>query len=81
MSAPSPEDGELVPDEIVLVVDTELEVLCLSNNQDGNFALVDCACPTTVAGVDWMKNFIKNFTEERKQEIKFNKSNRMYKFG
>ena len=43
--------------------------------------LIDCACPSTVAGSVWMKNFLGSLSEEWKQVVVNEKSQKVYKFG
>ena len=46
-----------------------------------NYALVDCACPTTVAGQNWIMKFIGRLSMEDKQKVKLFKSQKVFKFG
>ena len=67
-------------DEELVLITEPLEVLCLKVD-DKHVCLVDCACPTTVAGLGWMEEYIRSIPEDQKNQIKFEKSERMYKFG
>ena len=68
-------------EQVVLSIDADLEELCFISSQEKNIALVDLACPTTVAGIDWMKNYIKSLPDDRRKAMRFINSDRMYKFG
>ena len=43
--------------------------------------LIDCACPTTVAGVDWVKSFLASLPRKEKELVKVEASSIVYKFG
>ena len=64
--------------EVVLVANTIEE--CLISKEEHQ-VLIDSACPTTVAGVEWIKSFISKLNEEEKKLVKVRKSARVYKFG
>ena len=64
--------------ELVLVANTIDE--CLISKEEHQ-VLIDCACPTTVAGVEWIKSFISKLNEEERKLVKVKKSARIYKFG
>ena len=58
------------------------EVMCLATtikNEDS--VLIDCACPTTVAGEKWIMKFIQKLSKEDKKRVKLEKSERIFKFG
>ena len=61
--------------EDILIV----EDVCLFTQDTDNIAFIDSACPTTVAGEDWLKKFVKGLPTGRK--VKISTSDRMYKFG
>ena len=42
---------------------------------------IDTACPTTVAGKEFVKKLIMAYPQELRQKLKVEKSDRMYKFG
>ena len=44
-------------------------------------ALVDCACPTTVSGKQWIENFFKDLDENNREKVSVEESERIYKFG
>ena len=72
------EEGE----EVILMTNEEVNDagqtgpvsdVCLTVHQvTGDDGLVDSACPTTVAGVSWVKRYIAKLGEEQKDEIKVN---------
>ena len=67
-------------DEIVLLTN-KLEDICLVEGQKENKVLLDCACPNTVAGVTWMKNYISQLSSKQRQKVEVSASQRVYKFG
>ena len=82
----STQDGEGgVPhedeEELILLVENCLEDLCLAVDEDRNIALIDSACPTTVAGIEWIRSFASCLPENQKKHLKIEKSSRVYKFG
>ena len=64
--------------ELVVVANT-IEKCMISKEK--HQVLIDCACPTTVAGVDWIKSFISKLNEKERKMVKVKKSARIYKFG
>ena len=70
----------LLKEEIVLLTE-KLEKLCLVTGNNENRTLIDCACPNTVAGTDWLKHFISQLSENQKQRMEVKESQRVYKFG
>lgn len=64
-------------EDIVLIADT-LQKL---SRAKGEKALIDCACPNTVAGVVWTKQFISQLSEDQKLKVEVTESQRVYKFG
>ena len=71
---------KLNEEEIVLLTNS-LKTLCLVEGQEHCCALIDCACPNTVAGIMWMKKFIAELSTDQKQRVEVESSNRVYKFG
>ena len=67
-------------DEVFIVNETldNLVLIQLSTHQQ---ALVDCACPTTVAGEKWVRDFVNNLNEQCKSLLVPIESDRMFKFG
>ena len=68
-----------IDDEVVLLTE---DIVCLAtaaHNEDS--VLIDCACPTTVAGEKWIMGFIQKLSPEDKKRVKIEKSERMFKFG
>ena len=67
-------------DDFVLVVKQTLDNLVLLA-VERHEAVVDCACPTTVAGEKWMESFLADLDVDSKQRLEREESNRMFKFG
>ena len=44
-------------------------------------SLLDCACPTTVTGMEWLKTMISRLTEKDNKSVKIFPSSCVYKFG
>ena len=66
-------------DEVILITE---DIVCLATaipKEDS--VLIDCACPTTVAGEQWIMAFIQKLSPEDKKRVKLEKSERMFKFG
>ena len=76
--ASAPDGGR--KEELVLLTE-KLEKLCLITGEEENKALIDCACPNTVAGSAWLKFFISQLTENQRQKMMVTQSQRVYKFG
>ena len=55
--------------------------MCYVAREGTNNALIDSACPTTVAGVECVRRFVANMSESEKQLLKVETSSRVYKFG
>ena len=53
-------------EEHVLLIEAELEEMCYVAREGTNKALIDSACPTTVAGVEWVRRFVANMSESEK---------------
>ena len=67
-----------VDDEVVLLTE---DIVCLATAAHGeDSVLIDCACPTTVAGEKWIMDFIQKLSPEDKKRVKIEKSERMFKF-
>lgn len=87
MTEETSDDAEVVlfvsdkQEETILMIESRLNELCLVTREETNIALIDSACPTTVAGIEWVKNFIASMPEPKKQMIKMEDSSRVYKFG
>ena len=45
--------------------------------RDRDEALLDCACPTTVTGVEWMEQFYNKLSADDKKKV----VRKMYRFG
>ena len=67
-------------DQFVLFVGERLDSLTLLTISTHN-AVVDCACPTTVAGETWMRDFLEQLDQETKKMVKTFSSERVFKFG
>ena len=68
-------------EELILLVENSLEDLCLTMGEDRNIALVDSACPTTVAGMEWIRSFASSLPENQRKLLKTEISSWVYKFG
>ena len=66
--------------ELVLISSC-MEELCLISQDKIQRALIDCACPTTVTGLEWLKKFLVRLSKEEKDLIKIEDSEKIYKFG
>ena len=66
--------------ECVLIVGERLDNLVLLTVSTRN-AVVDCACPTTVAGEAWVQGFIQLLDEDSKALVQYYSSERTFKFG
>jgi hypothetical protein len=80
MNEPKTLKENLLKEELVFLTE-KLEKLCLVTRNEENRSLIDCACPNTVAGTEWLKHFISQLTETQKQRMEVMESNRVYKFG
>ena len=67
-------------EDFVLITES-LSTLCLLTKNEKRIGIVDCACPTTVAGVDWMVGFNESLDERARNQVCIEPSNRMFKFG
>ena len=75
------EEGLNTEEEIVLIADS-LDQLCpTAGMKSMSVALIDCACPTTVAGTRWIEEFIEKLPPSQKKKIKSEQSKRVFKFG
>ena len=54
--------------------------LATSTKKETNL-LIDCACPTTVAGEKWIMGFNEQFFKEDKQRVQVKSSKKIFKFG
>ena len=66
-------------DEVFIVNETLETLVMLSVTFQQ--AVVDCACPTTVAGEKWVREFVGRLSVELKLSIKTIESERVFKFG
>ena len=79
-----PEDSHVScedDDELTLLVENCLEDLCLAVGEARNIALIDSACPTTVAGIKWIRSFASCLPDNQRKQLNIEKSSRVYKFG
>ena len=66
-------------DEVFIVKEKLMTLVMLSVTfQEG---VVDCACPTTVAGEKWVRDFIRHLSNEFKSSVETAASERVFKFG
>ena len=66
--------------DLVLVVKQTLDNLILLS-VERHAAVVDCACPRTVAGMVWIENFFSDMDDENRATITKEDSERIFKFG
>lgn len=64
----------------VLIVGEKLDNLVLLTVSTRD-AVVDCACPTTVAGEAWVQGFIESLDNDSKTLVQHYSSERTFKFG
>ena len=57
------------------LVETSMEELCLTIQEVNNVALIDSACPTTVAGLQWVNSFVARMSKDNKKKLKTESSN------
>ena len=57
-------------DEEVWLVESGLDELCLAAKEVTKIALIDSACPTTVAGVRWLNMFVSDMPQYSKENLK-----------
>ena len=57
------------------------EDLCLTAGKDYNIALDYSACPTTVAGTEWVNSFVRSLPEVPRKLMYTESSSRVYNFG
>ena len=69
-----------ISSEICLVSET-IQNLCLLTKTSDPRALIDCACPSKVVGVDWLKEFLSRFDAEQREAVEIFPSKKIYKFG
>ena len=55
--------------------------LCLMINESENRAILDSACTSTVTGITWFENYVKNLSWEMKVKVIGRKSDKVFKFG
>ena len=67
-------------EELVLVMKESLEELILLTVEKTS-VLIDCACPSTVTGVNWMTEFLNSLCEEDRRKVIIEESIKVYKFG
>ena len=73
--------SENILEEEVCLLSANFEQLVYSTNVQESRALIDCACPSTVAGLTWVKKMISQLTIAQKKKVIVESSNRIYKFG
>ena len=67
-------------DDFVLVINEQLENLVLLSTYRYE-AVVDCACPTTVSGKKWITEFTSLMSDEHREMVIVEQSERIFKFG
>ena len=69
-------------DEEIVLLSYTLGKFCLAVEDDGpSIALLDCACPTTVVGLSWIKEYINKPSQSQKNKVRTENSQRVFKFG
>ena len=68
-------------EEEVWLVESGMDELCLAAKEVTNIALIDSVCPTTVASVRWLNMFVSDMPQSSKENLKVERSSRVYKFG
>ena len=68
-------------EEEMCLISASMEELVMITRESELRALLDCACPTTVTGLAWLKEMISRLSKEDKKHIKIFPTNRVYKFG
>ena len=69
-------------DEQIVLLSNTLGELCLTPEEEKvSEAFVDCACPTTVAGSRWTKDYIEKLSRSQKEKVRAETSKRVFKFG
>ena len=69
-------------DTVLVLEDMENYTLLANNDLILARGLIDCAaCPSTVAWTVWIKNFLKNLSDEWKDVEVYKESQKVYKFG
>ena len=66
--------------DAVFIVEESLEELILVTTEEKE-ALVDCACPNTVAGKKWIEDFCSELDDDEKSRITVSESEKVFKFG
>ena len=56
-------------EELTLLVENCLEDLCLAVGEARNIALIDSACPTTVAGIEWIRSFASYLSDNQRKQV------------
>ena len=69
-----------IHDAVICLISDNLKNL-KNPSEIGFRVLLDCACPTTVTGFQWLKKFLSMLTLEQKRVISIYPSQRVYKFG
>ena len=76
------EEESLKDEEDIVLIADSLDKLCPTTEMKStSVALIDCACPTTVAGTRWIKEFMEKLPPSQKKKIKYEQSKRVFKFG
>ena len=68
-------------DEELCLLTATMEELVLITRSEELRSLLDCACPTTVTGLEWLKTLLSRLSEKDKKSVEILPSNRVYKFG
>jgi hypothetical protein len=68
-------------DEELCLLTATVEELVLITRSEELRSLLDCACPTTVTGLEWLKTLLSRLSGKDKKSVEIFPSNRVYKFG
>ena len=72
---------DVAQEEEICLLTQNMNELILATRVEDLRALLDCACPSTVTGLAWMKKMISELSVEQKKKVIIEPSSRVYKFG
>ena len=69
--------------EDLVLISEDLKNYCLvaEGRQVSKKGLIDCACPSTVVGSVWIKEFLESLPKEWTEIVSYEESEKVYKFG
>ena len=74
----SHDQEEEAQEEEICLLTQNMEELILATRVEDLRALLDCACPSTVTGLTWMKKMISELSVEQKKKVIVEPSSRVY---